>query len=163
MLNVAVFVGSLRRESVNRKLARALEKLAEGRLAFAYPDLDLPLYNDDLWEGPLPAVHAMKDAIAAADGVLFVTPEYNRSLPPVLKNAIDWASRPWGQNSWDGKPVGIVARVDVGGAHLGLDPFEGARLHPFLQEAGDRGIQRLLEGEGGRGCKSVGCGRRSHG
>lgn len=108
MLNVAVFVGSLRRGSINRKLALGLEKLASGRLAFTYPDLNLPLYNDDLWEGPLPGVTAMKQAIEAADGILMITPEYNRSVPPVLKNAIDWASRPWGQNSWDGKPVGII-------------------------------------------------------
>lgn len=108
MHTVAVFVGSLRRDSNNRKLARALEKLSEGQFAFRYPDLDLPLYNEDLWRDPPAAVLKMKEAIAAADAVLFVTPEYNRSIPPVIKNAIDWASRPWGQNSWVGKPAGIV-------------------------------------------------------
>ena len=108
MLNVAVLVGSLRRDSSNRKFAKALEKLAAGKLSFVYPNLDLPLYNEDLWENPLPDVMALKEAVESADGVLFVTPEYNRSLPPVIKNAIDWGSRPWGQNSWDGKPVGIV-------------------------------------------------------
>lgn len=133
MLNVAVLVGSLRRESINRKFALSLEKLAVGRLDFSYPDLDLPLYNDDLWENPLPGVTALKAAIESADGVLLVTPEYNRSIPPVLKNAIDWASRPWGQNSWDGKAVGIVGTstgaigTAVGQSHLrSIMPTQGA-------------------------------------
>ncbi len=133
MLNVAVLVGSLRRDSSNRKFAKALEKLAAGKLSFTYPDLDLPLYNDDLWETPPPGVMAMKEAVEDADGVLFVTPEYNRSLPPVIKNAIDWGSRPWGQNSWDGKPVGIVGLspgaigTAVAQAHLrSIMPTQGA-------------------------------------
>jgi chromate reductase len=109
MYKVAVFVGSLRKDSINAKFARTLAKLARGRLDFHLVDLsDLPVYNEDLWENPPAGVLRMKDEIAAADAVLFVTPEYNRSIPPVIKNAIDWGTRPWGQNSWAGKPAAIV-------------------------------------------------------
>ena len=109
MIKVAVFVGSLRKDSINARFARALGKLARGRLDFHLVDLsDLPVYNEDLWESPPAGVLRMKDDIAKADAVLFVTPEYNRSIPPVIKNAIDWGTRPWGQNSWIGKPAAIV-------------------------------------------------------
>jgi chromate reductase, NAD(P)H dehydrogenase (quinone) len=106
---VAVIVGSNRRDSINRKLAEALIHLGGDRLSFTIvPIDDLPLYNQDL-EVELPAsVRRFKAEIAAADGVLFVTPEHNRSIPAVLKNAIDWGSRPYGQNSWSGKPVAIT-------------------------------------------------------
>jgi len=108
-VKVAVIVGSNRRDSINRKLAQALARLGEGRLAFHFvPTEDLPLYNQDL-EGELPpSVVRFKSEIAAADAVLFVTPEHNRSLPAVLKNAIDWGARPYGQNSWNGKPAAIT-------------------------------------------------------
>ena len=108
MRKVAVLVGSLRVGSNSGKLAKALEKLGAGEFEFQYPDLNLPLYNEDLWKNPPAGVLQMKEDIAAAQAVLFVTPEYNRSIPPVIKNTIDWGSRPWGQNSWTGKPVGIV-------------------------------------------------------
>jgi chromate reductase len=108
MYEIAVLVGSLRRDSVNRSLARGLERLAAGRLAFRYIDLDLPLYNDDLWADPPAAVLRMKQAIAPCDAVLFVTPEHNRSIPAVMKNAVDWGSRPWRQSSWTGKPAAVV-------------------------------------------------------
>ena len=109
MFKVAVFVGSLRKDSINARFARALEKRAGDRLAFTYVELgDLPIYDEDLWASPPAGVLRMKDDIAAADAVLFVTPEFNRSIPPVLKNAIDWGTRPWGQNSWSGKPAAIV-------------------------------------------------------
>lgn len=108
MHKVAVFVGSLRRDSHNRQLARALEKLGAERFHFVYPDLDLPLYNDDQWSDPPAGVLQMKEEVVSADAVLFVTPEYNRSIPAVLKNAIDWASRPYGKNSWAGKAAAIV-------------------------------------------------------
>lgn len=109
MYKVAVFVGSLRKDSINMKFARTLAALAKGRLDFRFVDLSgLPVYNEDLWDNPPAAVLTMKDEIAAADAVLFVTPEYNRSTTPVMKNAIDWANRPWGQNSWKGKPAAIV-------------------------------------------------------
>jgi len=110
MTKVAVFVGSLRRESINRKLALALVQLAGPRglhLALSRID-DLPLYNEDLWTNPPASVLRLKAEIAAADAVLFVTPEYNRSLPAVTKNIVDWGSRPLPQNSWPGKPTGIV-------------------------------------------------------
>lgn len=109
MYKVAVFVGSLRKDSINAKFARALARRAEGRLAFSFVELgDVPIYDEDLWANPPAGVLRMKDDIAAADAVLFVTPEYNRSIPPVVKNAIDWGTRPWGQNSWSGKPAAIV-------------------------------------------------------
>lgn len=106
---IAVFVGSLRAASINLRLARALEKLAPESIKFEFANLgDLPLYNQDL-EDNLPApVTAVKELITRADGILFVTPEHNRSIPAALKNAIDWGTRPWGQNSWLGKTGGIV-------------------------------------------------------
>src|SRR5262249_53019551 len=106
---VAVIVGSNRRESVNRRLAHALTRLDADKLAFSFVQIDdLPLYNQDL-EAELPkSVARFKSEIAAADGLLFVTPEHNRSIPAVLKNAIDWGARPYGQNSWSGKPGAIT-------------------------------------------------------
>jgi chromate reductase, NAD(P)H dehydrogenase (quinone) len=108
-LKVAVIVGSNRRESVNRRLAQALGKLGADKLAFSFVQIDdLPLYNQDL-EAELPkSVARFKSEVAAADGLLFVTPEHNRSIPAVLKNAIDWGARPYGQNSWNGKPAAIT-------------------------------------------------------
>jgi chromate reductase, NAD(P)H dehydrogenase (quinone) len=106
---IAVIVGSNRRESLNRKLAEALARLGENKLPFSFVQIDdLPLYSQDL-EAELPkSVVRLKAEIASADGVLFVTPEYNRSIPAVLKNAIDWGARPYGQNSWAGKPAAIT-------------------------------------------------------
>jgi chromate reductase len=106
---VAVVVGSNRRESVNRKLAQALTRLGADKFAFSFIQIDdLSLYNQDL-EGELPkTVVRFKSEIAASDGLLFVTPEHNRSIPTVLKNAIDWGARPYGQNSWNGKPAAIT-------------------------------------------------------
>ena len=109
MFKVAVIVGSLRRESINRRFAHALAMLAEGTLEFQFVELgDLPMYNDDLWQDPPPAVTRLKRSVESADAVLFVTPEYNRSIPALIKNTIDWGSRPRGENSWAGKPAGIV-------------------------------------------------------
>ncbi len=106
---VAVIVGSNRRESVNRRLAHALTRLGADKFAFSFIQIDdLPLYNQDL-EAELPkSVARFKSEVAAADGLLFVTPEHNRSIPTVLKNAIDWGARPYGQNSWNGKPAAIT-------------------------------------------------------
>lgn len=108
MTKIAVFVGSLRKDSINRMLARNLEKLAPEGVEFAYADIDLPLYNQDLESDYPQKATALKQLVESADGVLIVTPEYNRSFPGVLKNAIDWASRPWGSNSFNNKPVGLV-------------------------------------------------------
>ena len=108
-VKVAVIVGSNRRDSINRKLAQALAGLAVGQLAFHFVSIaDLPLYNQDLEGDPPPSIVRFKSEIAAADALLFVTPEHNRSLPAVLKNAIDWGARPYGQNSWSGKPAAIT-------------------------------------------------------
>ncbi len=109
MKTVAVLVGSHRRESINRKFAESLAKLAEGRLNFRFAEIgDLPLYNEDLWQDPPKSVLRMKQDIESADAVLFVTPEFNRSFTPSIKNALDWGTRPWGKNSWKGKPAAIV-------------------------------------------------------
>jgi len=106
---VAVIVGSLRKGSVNRVFAEALAKLARPKLDLQIVEIgDLPLYNQDL-EGELPAaVQRFKREIEAADAVLFVTPEFNRTFSAAIKNAIEWGSRPWGKNSWAGKPGAIV-------------------------------------------------------
>ena len=108
MPKIVVMVGSLRKESINAAYARGLEKLAAGQFEFDFIDMDLPLYNNDLWDHPPAKVLALKEAIKAAPGVLIVTPEYNRSLPAVTKNAIDWASRPYGESVWPGKAVAIT-------------------------------------------------------
>jgi chromate reductase, NAD(P)H dehydrogenase (quinone) len=103
------FVGSLAKESINRKLANALVRLAPAELQMReIPIGDLPLYSYDYDADYPPAGRALKDAIAAVDAVLFVTPEYNRSIPGALKNAIDWASRPYGQNSFHRKPSAMI-------------------------------------------------------
>ena len=106
---IAVVVGSLRRDSFNRKLATAMAELAPTEFVFTQLQIgDLPLYNqDDDAQQALP-VKRLKGEIAAAQGLLFVTPEYNRSIPGVLKNALDHASRPYGQSAWAGKPAGVI-------------------------------------------------------
>jgi chromate reductase len=106
---IAVLIGSLRRDSFNRQLALALARMATQQFTFEHLRLDdLPPYNQDDDANPSEPVKRLKAAITAAQGLLFVTPEYNRSLPGVLKNAIDHASRPYGQSAWAGKPAGIV-------------------------------------------------------
>jgi chromate reductase len=106
---IGYFVGSLSSTSINRKLAHALAKLAPPELELVeIPIKDLPLYSQD-YDADFPEVaKAFKQAIADCDGLLFVTPEFNRSIPGGLKNAIDWASRPWGQNSFASKPSGVI-------------------------------------------------------
>ncbi|MGZ5179765.1 MAG: NADPH-dependent FMN reductase [Ramlibacter sp.] len=111
---IAVVIGSLRKDSLNRKLALALAGLAPQGFTFEHVRIDdLPLYNQDDDGRPAEVVKRLKSEIAAAQGVLFVTPEYNRSVPGVLKNAIDHASRPYGQSAWAGKPAGVIG-VSVG-------------------------------------------------
>ncbi|HET8604395.1 MAG TPA: NADPH-dependent FMN reductase [Marmoricola sp.] len=106
---VGYFVGSLSSTSINRILSRALIRLAPRDLEFTeIPIGDLPLYSPDFDEDFPPAAVALKEAIAASDAVLFVTPEYNRSIPGALKNAIDWASRPWGKNSFHHMPAAVI-------------------------------------------------------
>lgn len=111
---IAVIVGSLRKDSFNRKLANAIAKLAPAEFTFKQLQInDLPLYNQDDDANPSEQVKRLKVAITASEGLIFVTPEYNRSIPGVLKNAIDHASRPYGQNAWAGKPGGVIG-VSVG-------------------------------------------------
>jgi chromate reductase, NAD(P)H dehydrogenase (quinone) len=120
MSKVAVLVGSLRRESFNRRLALAVARLAPEGLSFEHVQIDnLPLYNQD-FDGNYPAEgQRLKRQIEAADALLFVTPEYNRSIPGVLKNALDIASRPWGKNSFAGKPGAVIgASVGATGSAL---------------------------------------------
>lgn len=111
---IAVIVGSLRKESFNRKLASAMVKLAPSGFTFKQLEIgDLPLYNQDDDANQAASVKRLKSEITAAQGLLFFTPEYNRSVPGVLKNAIDHASRPYGQSAWAGKPAGVMG-VSVG-------------------------------------------------
>ncbi|HZF84743.1 MAG TPA: NAD(P)H-dependent oxidoreductase [Burkholderiaceae bacterium] len=111
---IAVVVGSIRQDSLNRKLALALARLAPENFTFEHLRIDnLPLYNQDHDGKQAPEVLKFKSEIVAAQGLLFVTPEYNRSIPGVLKNAIDQASRPYGQSAWAGKPAGVIG-VSVG-------------------------------------------------
>lgn len=109
MTTIAIVVGSLRRDSFNRKFAEALTRLAPPEVEFTWPDIaSLPLYDQDDDGNPPASAVALKAAIRAADGVIFVTPEYNRSIPGVLKNALDHASRPYGDSAWAGKPAGVI-------------------------------------------------------
>lgn len=113
-ITIGVVVGSLRRDSFNKKLAAGLAKLAPADVAFKDLTIgDLPLYNQDDDAHQADAVKRLKADIKACSGLLFLTPEYNRSFPGVLKNAIDHASRPYGQNAWAGKPAGVLG-VSVG-------------------------------------------------
>jgi chromate reductase len=108
--DIAVFVGSLRKESLNRKLAKALAELAPSSLKLEIVEIgQLPLYNQDFDEDPSSVYVEFRARVRAADGVLFVTPEYNRSVPGALKNALDVASRPYGQSAWNGKPGAVIS------------------------------------------------------
>ncbi len=112
--NIAVIVGSLRKDSFNRKLAAAVAQLMPAEFSLRHLQIDdLPLYNQDHDEHQADGVKRLKAEILAAQGLLFVTPEYNRSIPGVLKNAIDHASRPPAQNVWRGKPAGVLG-VSIG-------------------------------------------------
>jgi chromate reductase, NAD(P)H dehydrogenase (quinone) len=106
---VGYFIGSLSSTSINRVLSRALIRLAPHDLDFTEISIrDLPLYSPDFDQDFPPEATALKEAIARSDAIMFVTPEYNRSIPGALKNAIDWASRPWGQNSFHHMPAAVI-------------------------------------------------------
>ncbi|HET7681104.1 MAG TPA: NADPH-dependent FMN reductase [Xanthobacteraceae bacterium] len=106
---LAIVVGSNRRDSINRKLAQGIAKLAEARFDVKFVQIDdLPVYNQDHESDPPAPVTRLKNEIKAADALLFVTPEHNRSIPTVLKNAIDWGSRPYGQSAWGGKTAFVT-------------------------------------------------------
>lgn len=107
---IAVIVGSLRKESYNLKMAKALIAMAPDSLSFEILNIsDIQMFNEDLEPNPPQEWLSFREEIRAADGLLFLTPEYNRSIPGVLKNAIDVGSRPYGKNSWDGKPGAIIS------------------------------------------------------
>jgi chromate reductase len=111
---IAVIVGSLRKDSFNRKLGLALAHLAPPEFTFEHVSIgDLPLYNQDDDAHQAAEVLRLKSKVSAAQGLLFITPEYNRSIPGVLKNALDHGSRPYGQSVWGGKPAGVIG-VSVG-------------------------------------------------
>ena len=121
---IGYVIGSLRKDSINRKLANALIKL--GPADFSFKELrigDLPLYNQDDDRSQATEVQRLKSELRAVDAVIFVTPEYNRSIPGVLKNALDHASRPYGQNAFAGKPAGVI------GASIGAVSTAVAQLH----------------------------------
>jgi chromate reductase, NAD(P)H dehydrogenase (quinone) len=123
-IKVAVWVGSLRKDSINRRLARAVERLAPADFSFDHvPIGNLPLYDQDFDHDYPPVCQALKQQIKAADALLFVTPEYNRSMPGVLKNALDIASRPYGSNVLAGKPGGMI------GASIGATGTAMAQQH----------------------------------
>ena len=153
--DIAVLVGSLRRDSFSRKVAKALAQLAPASLELETVEIrDLPLYDQDLEAAPPESWLRFRARIKAADAVLFVTPEYNRSVPGALKNALDVGARPYGQSAWDGKP-GAVVSVSPGA----LGAF-GANHHlrqslvflnvPAMQqpEAYLGGIADILDGQG---------------
>src|SRR5690606_35848800 len=121
---IAVFVGSLSRESINRQLAQALIELAPADFSLRIARIDdLPVYNRDDDSNPAEPVKRLKREITESQGVLFVTPEYNRSIPASLKNVLDHASRPYGQSVWAGKPAGVV------GASIGAPGASMAQQH----------------------------------
>lgn len=111
---IGVVVGSLRRESFNRKLANGVTRLGPPEFEFRHLEIgDLPLYNQDRDQDQPEPVRRLKREVRACQGILFVTPEYNRSMPGVLKNALDSASRPYGDSAWAGKPAGMIG-VSIG-------------------------------------------------
>ena len=123
-MTIAVVVGSLRKDSFNRQLADALATMAPAGWTLKQSRIDdLPLYNQDDDAHQAESVQRLKAEIAAANGVIFVTPEYNRSIPGVLKNAIDHASRPYGKSAWAGKPAGVI------GASIGVIGTAMAQQH----------------------------------
>lgn len=128
---IAVIVGSLRKDSINRRLATAIARLAPAEFAFEQlPIGDLPLYNQDDDRNRPQSVQRLKASIEAAAGVLFVTPEYNRSVPGVLKNAIDHASRPYGSNSFAKKPVAVIgASVGAIGSAVSQSHLKGVCIY----------------------------------
>ena len=143
--DVAVIVGSLRKESLNRKMAKALARDGAASLKLEIVEIgDLPLYNQDVEADPPPAAVAFKARVKAADAVLFVTPEYNRSVPGCLKNAIDVGSRPYGKSAWDGKPARRDQRLAGRDRRLRRQP-PPAPVAGVPQHAGDaaaRGLHR---------------------
>jgi chromate reductase len=154
--DVAVFVGSLRSGSLNRRLARALAELAPQALRLNGVEIgDVPMYNQDLEDQPPPEWTALRDRIRASDALLFVTPEYNRSVPAVLKNVIDVASRPVGRSAWSGKPAAVISATPgalggFGANHHLRQSLAGLNVATMgYPETYLGGIDKLLTPEGG--------------
>lgn len=154
-MNIIAISGSLRKDSFNTALLRNLQALAPAGMEIIIADISgLPLYNQDD-EGAYPEVaQALKDKIASADSIIFATPEYNRSIPGVLKNAIDWVSRPYGQNSFAKKPV-LVAGVSIGkiGTAIAQSHLRQVLTHLDMQVIGQPEIylgpaQDIFDAEG---------------
>lgn len=123
-LKILALVGGISKDSINRRLFGFFKAQAGDRMELDLFDAaSLPFFSQDIENDPPTAVRDLKSRIAACDGVLLVTPEYNRSFPGVLKNALDWGSRPWGQSAWGGKPAGII------GASIGAIGTFGAQNH----------------------------------
>lgn len=158
---IGVIVGSLRRDSFNRQLATALARLAPQEFTFKPLEIgDLPLYNQDDDANQAAPVKRLKSEIAASQGLLFVTAEYNRSIPGVLKNAIDHASRPYGQNAWAGKPAGVIG-VSVGAIGTALAQQHLRNVLAYLDvptlgqpEAFIQSKEGLFDKDGGIGADS---------
>jgi chromate reductase len=159
--NIAVIVGSLRKDSFNRKLATALARLAPADFRLTQLRIDdLPLYNQDDDGQQAASVLRLKGELKAAQGVLFVTPEYNRSFPGVLKNALDNASRPYGQSAWAGKPAGVIG-VSVGAIGTALAQQHLRNVLAYLDmptlgqpEAFVHAKEGLFDADGGIGAGS---------
>jgi len=161
-IKVAVLVGSLRKESFNRKLAKAVERLAPPELSFEHVRIDnLPLYNQDFDSEYPPVCQQLKSQIKAADALLFVTPEYNRSIPGVLKNAIDIGSRPYGSSAFANKP-GAVIGISVGATGTALAQQHLRNVLAYLDvplmgqpEVFLKFSDGLIDGEGNIGVEST--------
>jgi NAD(P)H-dependent FMN reductase len=146
--HIAVVVGSLRRDSFNRQLAQAAISLAPSDFTFEFIDIaSLPLYSQDYDADYPEAGKQLKQRVEAADGLLFVTPEYNRSIPGVLKNALDWGSRPWGTNSWRNKPAAVLGtgRRNRFGACAAASA-QCARLSRCRDHGATRGVHQARPG-----------------
>ena len=152
---LGILVGSNRRDSINRKLASALARLGADQFEAKFIQIDdLPMYNQD-HENPVPApVARFKAELAGSDALLFVTPEHSRSIPAVLKNAIDWGARPWGKTSWPGKPAAIIGTANgaistaVVQHHLRAVLGSGLGMHVMGGEAYIQFKGEMIDAEG---------------
>ena len=152
-LKLGIIVGSNRRESINRKLAQALAKLGADAFDANFIQIDdLPMYNQDN-EQPVPsAVARFKSEVEGSDALLFVTPEHSRSIPAVLKNAIDWGARPWGKTSWPSKPAAVIGTsggvISTAVAQQHLNAVLGTQgLHVLGGEAYIQFKPEMIDGE----------------
>jgi chromate reductase len=160
---IAVIVGSLRRDSFNRKLAIALTRLGPPEFSFDHVEIsDLPLYNQDDDANQAAPVQRMKAEISAAKGLLFVTAEYNRSVPGVLKNAIDHGSRPYGKSAWGGKPAGVIG-VSPGAAGTAMAQQHLRNILVFLDVPAMTQPEAFLQAKEGLFDEAGNIGPASHG